>query len=366
MTDSSSQAGGLVSKLDQIGAQALDQLLAASSLEALEQFRVATLGKKGALSEVLKGLGSASPEERPKIGAVANEWKRKIETALDERKAKLEQSALEAKIQSESLDVSAPARTLHRGSLHLITQTTRRILDVFGRLGFDVTTGPEVETEFLNFEAVNIPADHPARDMQDTFFMGPGVVLRTHTSSVQMRAMRSQQWPVRILCPGAVFRSDSDATHTPMFHQVEGLWIDRGVKMSDLKGVLQYFAREIFGADTQIRLRPSYFPFVEPGAEVDVSCFACRGKGPAARDGCRVCKATGWIEILGAGMVHPRLLELAGYVGPPARDGKAPGEESDLTGFAFGMGVERIAMLLHEYPDLRLLFQGDQRFLGQF
>jgi phenylalanyl-tRNA synthetase alpha chain len=352
--------GSLVEKLDHIGGQALEQLKSAGGLEALEQVRVATLGKKGALSEVLKGLGSASPEERPKIGAVANEWKRKIEEALEARKAVLEQAELDQRIQSERIDVSAPSRVPHRGSLHLITQTTRRILDVFGRLGFDVTTGPEIETEFLNFEAVNIPADHPARDMQDTFFMGPGVVLRTHTSSVQMRAMRAQKWPVRILCPGAVYRSDSDATHTPMFHQVEGLWIDRGVRMSDLKGVLQYFAREIFGAETQIRLRPSYFPFVEPGAEVDVSCFNCRGKGETARSNCRLCKSTGWIEILGAGMVHPRLLEMAGYAEP----GK--GAESGLTGFAFGMGVERIAMLLHEYPDLRLLFQGDQRFLSQF
>lgn len=355
MADSNQAAqGSLTAKLDLLGGQALKQLEESKTLETLEQVRVATLGKKGALSEVLKGLGSASPEERPKIGAAANEWKRKIEAALEERKQKLEQADLDARIQSERIDITAPSRVPHRGSLHLITQTTRRILEVFGRLGFDVTTGPEIETEFLNFEAVNIPADHPARDMQDTFFMGPGVVLRTHTSSVQMRAMRSQKWPVRILCPGAVYRSDSDATHTPMFHQIEGLWIDRGTRMSDLKGVLQFFAREIFGAETQIRLRPSYFPFVEPGAEVDVSCFNCRGKGPAARSSCRLCKATGWIEILGAGMVHPRLLELAGYTEP------------GLTGFAFGMGIERIAMLLHEYPDLRLLFQGDQRFLGQF
>lgn len=349
--------GSLIEKLDLLGGQALKQLEGTKSPAELEQVRVATLGKKGSLSEVLKGLGQASPEERPKIGAAANAWKAKLEAALDARKSTLDQIVLDARIQNERIDVSAPARVPHRGSLHLITQTTRRILEVFGRLGFDVTTGPEIETEYLNFEAVNIPADHPARDMQDTFFMGPGVVLRTHTSSVQMRAMRSQKWPVRILCPGAVYRSDSDATHTPMFHQVEGLWVDRGMRMSDLKGVLQYFAREIFGAETQIRLRPSYFPFVEPGAEVDVSCFNCRGKGPAAREACRLCKATGWIEILGAGMVHPRLLELAGYAGPG---------ETGLTGFAFGMGIERIAMLLHEYPDLRLLYQGEQRFLSQF
>lgn len=345
----------LIGKLDVIGGQALQQLGEVQDLETLEQVRVAILGKKGALSEVLKGLGGVGPDERPKIGAAANEWKRKIENELDSRKARLESIQLEKQLQSERIDISLNARVNHRGSLHLITQTTRRIIEVFGRLGFDVTTGPEVETEFLNFEAANIPADHPARDMQDTFFMGPGVVLRTHTTSAQMRAMRSQKWPVRILCPGAVYRSDSDATHTPMFHQVEGLWVDRDVRMSDLKGTLQYFAREVFGPETQIRLRPSYFPFVEPGAEVDVSCFMCRGKANAVKESCRLCKGTSWIEILGAGMVHPRLFETAGY---PLEPG--------LTGFAFGMGVERIAMLLHEVPDLRLMFAGDTRFLGQF
>ncbi len=349
--------GELIEKLENIGKEALSNLESASSLDGLEQFRVAYLGKKGGFSEVLKGVGSLPATDRPKVGAAANEWKVKLEQALETRKSVLETAAVEEKIRSERIDISIPARVPHRGSHHLITQTTRKILDVFSRLGFDVTTGPEVETEFLNFDAVNIPADHPARDMQDTFFMGPGVVLRTHTSSVQMRAMRSQKWPVRILCPGAVFRADSDATHSPMFHQVEGLWVDQGVTMSDLKGTLQYFAREIFGPETQIRLRPSYFPFVEPGAEVDVSCFMCRNKPAEVRDSCRLCKSTGWIEILGAGMVHPHLLEMAGYGNP---------QETGLTGFAFGMGVERIAMLLHEVPDLRLMFSGDQRFLGQF
>jgi phenylalanyl-tRNA synthetase alpha chain len=341
----------MLDKLDAIGGQALKDLEAASTTELLEQIRVSVLGKKGALSEVLKGLGSTSPEDRPKIGAAANEWKRKVEEALDARRATLESAELDKKLKGERIDVSIPSRLPHKGSLHIITQTTRRMLQVFSRLGFDITTGPEVETEFLNFEAVNMPADHPARDMQDTFFMGPGVVLRTHTSSVQMRAMRSQKWPVRVVCPGAVYRSDSDATHSPMFHQVEGLWVDRGVKMSDLKGVLGFFAREMFGAETKIRLRPSYFPFVEPGAEVDVSCYRCRTK---IDESCRVCRGSGWLEILGAGMVHPRLLEMAGYT------------DKDLTGFAFGIGVDRIAMLLHEVPDLRLMFEGDTRFLNQF
>lgn len=341
----------MIEKLDAIGSQALKELEAAATLDQLEQIRIAVLGKKGALSEVLKGLGSISPQERPAIGAAANEWKRKIEGALESRNASLERAALEQKLKSEQIDVTVPARTPYRGSLHLVTQTTRRMIEVFSRLGFDVTTGPEVETDFLNFEAVNMPKDHPARDMQDTFFMGPDVVLRTHTSAVQMRTMRTQRAPVRVVCPGAVYRCDNDATHLPMFHQVEGLWVDRGVKMSDLKGTLGFWAREMFGAETKIRLRPSYFPFVEPGAEVDISCVFCGGKGASS---CRLCKGTGWIEILGAGMVHPRLLEMAGYT------------DRELTGFAFGIGVERVAMLLHAVPDLRLMVQGDVRFLNQF
>lgn len=342
----------MIEKLSAIGAQALKDVEAAQSSDALENVRVSVLGKKGALSEVLKGLGSVSAAERPVIGASANEWKRKIEDALEARKATLETAELNARLQNERIDPTLPARQAHRGNLHLITQTTRRIVEIFSRIGFDVANGPEAETEFLCFEAANIPKDHPARDMQDTFYLGPGLVLRTHTTSVQMRAMRNQKWPVRILAPGAVYRADNDATHSPMFHQVEGLWVDRDVKMSDLKGTLEYWAREMFGADTKIRLRPSYFPFVEPGAEVDVSCSLCGGK---ALSSCKVCKGSGWLEVLGAGMVHPNLFKTAGYT-----------ESDDLTGFAFGMGVERIAMLLHGVPDLRLMFQGDVRFLKQF
>jgi phenylalanyl-tRNA synthetase alpha chain len=341
----------MLEKLESLGSQALKELEGVHSLEGLESLRVSVLGKKGALSEVLKGLGTVAPEERPRIGAAANEWKRRIEDALTTRKGVLEAQALETQLQSETLDFTLPARSPHRGALHPVTLTTRRILQALGRLGFDVVTGPEAETDFLNFEAVNIPADHPARDMQDTFFLGPGVVLRTHTTAVQMRALRNRKPPIRILCPGAVYRCDHDATHTPMFHQIEGLWVDRGVRMSDLKGVLEVFAREVFGSDTQIRLRPSYFPFVEPGAEVDVSCFSCR-KTP--QPDCRICKGTGWLEILGAGMVHPRLLEMAGL------------DPQEWSGFAFGLGVERIAMLLHKIPDLRLMFEGDSRFLSQF
>ncbi len=332
----------MISKLDGIGSQTLQDIEKTETLDGLEQVRISVLGKKGALSEVLKGLGSVSAEERPKIGAVANEWKKKIEDALSARKTTFEAAELGRKLQSEKIDISLPARGLHRGSLHPVTTTTRRIVEIFSRLGFDLASGPEVETDFLNFEAANIPKDHPARDMQDTFFMGPGVVLRTHTTAVQMRAMREQKWPVRILCPGAVYRCDSDATHSPMFHQIEGLWVDKKVRMSDLKGTLEFFAKELFGTSAKIRLRPSYFPFVEPGAEVDVSW----GKDKHGNER--------WLEVLGAGMVHPRLFEVAGY------------KADEISGFAFGVGIERIAMLLHGVSDLRLMYGGDERFLKQF
>jgi len=298
----------------------------------------------------LKQLGQVDASERPKLGALANEWKTKIESAIEAKRETLQASHLETELGKTRIDVTLPSRKIHLGSLHPISKTIRKVSETLGRLGFDVTIGPEVETDFMNFEAVNIPKDHPARDMQDTFFLGPGVVLRSQTSPVQMRTMREQKWPVRILCPGAVYRCDSDATHSPMFHQIEGLWIDKNVAMSDLKGVLDFFAKELFGSHVKIRLRPSYFPFVEPGAEVDVSCALCAGKNPK----CTMCKGSGWLEILGAGMVHPRLFELAGY------------DPKEISGFAFGMGVERIAMLLHDIPDLRLMFQGDQRFLKQF
>ncbi len=338
------------SQIEEKGKTALEQIQRATALEGLDEVRVSVLGKKGSLSEALKQLGQVPAEERPKLGALANEWKSKIEVAIEAKRIELEAQKIEADLIKTRLDVTLPSRRFHRGSLHPITETIRKVSETLGRIGFDVTVGPEVETDFMNFEAVNIPKDHPARDMQDTFFLGPGVVLRSQTSPVQMRTMREQPWPVRILCPGAVYRCDSDATHSPMFHQIEGLWVDRKVSMSDLKGVLEFFAKETFGSHVKIRLRPSYFPFVEPGAEVDVSCAICSGKNKH----CPVCKGTGWLEILGAGMVHPRLFELAGY------------QPGGVTGFAFGMGVERIAMLLHDIPDLRLMFQGDQRFLKQF
>ena len=337
-------------EIEERGKSALLQIEGASTLQELDGFRVSVLGKKGTLSEALKSLGQVPAEERPKLGALANEWKARIEVAIQARHAILQEKQIQEDLKKTRIDVTLPSRRIHSGSLHPITRTIRKISETLGRIGFDVTTGPEVETDFMNFEAVNIPKDHPARDMQDTFFLGPGVVLRSQTSPVQMRTMREQKWPVRILCPGAVYRCDSDATHSPMFHQIEGLWVDRKVSMADLKGVLEFFAKETFGSQVKIRLRPSYFPFVEPGAEVDVSCAICAGRNPH----CPVCKGTGWLEILGAGMVHPRLFRLAGY------------EPGEVSGFAFGMGVERIAMLLHDIPDLRLMFQGDERFLKQF
>ncbi len=340
----------LLSKIQAIGTKTLSDIATTTDLQTLEGFRVSVLGKKGSLSEVLKGLGSVGAEERPKIGAAANEVKAKIESALESKREMLEAKHLEARLASERIDISIPSRRLHRGALHPITQTTRKMVEVFSRLGFDLMTGPEVETDYFCFEAVNIPKDHPARDQQDTFFMGPGLVLRTQTTAIQTRAMRGKKWPIRVLSPGAVYRKDNDATHSPMFHQLEGLWIDRGVKMSDLKGTLEFFAKETFGSSTKIRLRPSYFSFVEPGAEVDVSCFKCGGKDSA----CRICKGSGWLEILGSGMVHPRLLELAGY------------DPAEVSGFAFGIGIDRVAMILHDIPDLRLMFSGDQRFLSQF
>lgn len=342
----------MIQKIEEIGSLALRDVAQATSINDLEHIRVTILGKKGRLSDVLRELGSISALERPKIGAVANEWKRKLEDALTGRKKTLENIELSSRLVTEAIDVTLPGRKAETGTLHVVTQTTRKIIEVFSRLGFEVVSGPEVETSALNFDAINIAKDHPARDMQDTFSMGPGVVLRTHTSPVQMRTMKAAGgFPLRVLCPGAVYRCDNDVTHSPMFHQIEGLWIDHGTKMSDLIGTLEFFAREIFGPSAKIRLRPSYFPFVEPGAEVDVSCFQCL-KSPSAQ--CPICKGTGWMEILGAGMVHRRLFEEAG-----------PGF-AGATGFAFGVGIERVAMLLHAIPNIRLLYQNDVRFLGQF
>ena len=338
----------MIDKLNAIGDQTLKEIESATSLDTLDQVRISVLGKKGALSEVLKGLGSVEPQQRPRVGGAANEWKRKIETALELRKESLEQAALTLKLQSEKLDISAPSRLPHRGSLHLITQVTQRMIQVFSRLGFDVTTGPEVETEYLNFEAVNIPANHPARDMQDTFWLRDfksknpkqNLLLRTHTSPMQVRYMEKNNPPLRIIVPGRVYRYEAtDASHEIQFHQIEGLMVDKNISLANLKAVFEEFFKKFFSAKkVEVRFRPGYFPFVEPGIEVDIRL----GSSPK------------WLEVAGAGMVHPKVFEAADYI------------PSDWQGFAFGMGLERLTMLCYGINDIRLFYSSDFRFLKQF
>jgi phenylalanyl-tRNA synthetase alpha chain len=356
----------LLAQLEALQRGARDAIGAAADEKALEELRVRYLGKKGELSAVLRGMGALSAEERPRVGEVANRVRDDVEALLEAGKARLAAKALDAELAGPPADATLPARRLQpRGHRHPITRATEEISAIFARLGYEVANGPEVELDWYNFEALNIPPDHPARDMQDTFYVEestlrhgvePGtVLLRTHTSPVQIRSMkRIGRPPVRIICPGRVYRSDYDQTHSPMFHQVEGLCVDEGITFADLKGTLAAFARAYFGPGTKTRFRPSYFPFVEPGAEVDVSCSICGGSG--RRDGrrCGTCKETGWLEVLGAGMVHPKVLENGGI--DPKR----------YTGFAFGMGVERLAMLRYGIDDLRLYFENDLRFLEQF
>lgn len=317
--------------------------------EELFQFKARFLGKSGALSEVLKGLKDVAPADRPKIGGLANQLRDSFEAAIQARLREIENSEIEKKLHAERIDVTLPGRRKHIGGVHPLVQTHDRIIDIFSRLGFSLVSGPEAETDFCNFEALNVPADHPARDMQDTLYLKNGSLLRTQTSAMQIRAMLARKPPLRLVMAGAVYRSESvDATHSAMFHQLECLCVDKNVTMEELKGTLEFFAKEMFGAKTKIRLRGSFFPFTEPSVEVDCSCVFCSGKG------CKVCKHSGWIEILGAGMVNPAVFEKCGY---------APGE---YTGFALGMGIERIAMLLHDINDLRLFYENDVRFLGQF
>lgn len=322
---------------------------APASADELILFKNKFLGKSGALSDVLKGLKDVSAADRPKIGGLANQLRDSFEKAVAARLADFENKEIERKLGSEKIDVTLPGRRKHIGGVHPLMQTQDRIIDIFTRLGFALITGPEVETDFTNFEALNVPADHPARDMQDTLYLKGGNLLRTQTSAMQIRAMLAQKPPLRFVMAGAVYRSESvDATHSAMFHQLECLCVDKNVTMEELKGTLEFFAKEMFGAKTKIRLRGSYFPFTEPSVEVDCSCVFCKGAG------CKVCKQTGWIEILGAGMVNPAVFEKCGY---------PPGEYS---GFALGMGIERIAMLVHDIHDLRLFYENDLRFLSQF
>jgi len=356
----------LVAQLDALAAGARDAIARAPDEKGLEELRVRFLGKKGELSAVLRGMGQLPAEERPRVGEVANRVKADVERLLDDARGGLERRKLEAELAGPPIDVTLPGRRLvPRGHRHPITRAAEDIAAIFARLGYEVASGPEIELDWYNFEALNIPEDHPARDMQDTFYVEestlrhgvePGtVLLRTQTSPVQIRAMkRIGKPPIRIISPGRVYRSDYDQTHSPMFHQVEGLCVDADITFADLKGTLAAFARAFFGPGTKTRFRPSYFPFVEPGAEVDLSCSICGGTGKKDGKRCGTCKETGWLEVLGAGMVHPKVLENGGI------------DSKRNTGFAFGMGVERMAMLRYGIDDLRLYFENDLRFLEQF
>ncbi len=330
--------------IEKIEQDALEALSRAKSKTEVQDLSVTFLGRKGAVTQYLRNIAQLPPEQRPEAGKRANQAKRVLEDAVASALKRLDAAADEQRF----TDVSLPGRTPVRGALHPITRITAEICDIFTTMGFDIVEGPEIETDYYNFEALNIPKNHPARDMQDTFYISDNIVLRTHTSPTQPRVMEKRRPPVRIIAPGKVYRCDSDLTHTPMFHQVEGLLVDRHISFGDLKGVLTAFVHQMFDDQTSLRFRPSFFPFTEPSAEVDILCVMCRGKG------CRVCSGTGWIEILGSGMVHPAVFENVGY------------DTHDFTGFAFGMGVERIAMLKYGVDDLRRFFDNDIRFLGQF
>ncbi|MFA7095435.1 MAG: phenylalanine--tRNA ligase subunit alpha [Gammaproteobacteria bacterium] len=335
-------------ELTELVKQAEQAVAQAADLNDLDQARVQYLGKKGLLTDYLKQLGSLPPEERPKVGQAVNQAKQLLQGRIEARKAELEAARLEARLAAETLDVTLPGRGQRPGGLHPVTRTLERIERLFAEIGFEVAEGPEIEDDFHNFEALNIPESHPARAMHDTFYFDAHTLLRTHTSPVQIRVMEQGEAPFRIIAPGRVYRCDSDLTHTPMFHQVEGLLVDENVSFADLKGTLDEFLRNFFEQDLKVRFRPSYFPFTEPSAEVDIECVHCRGKG------CRVCKQSGWLEVLGCGMVHPQVFRNVGI------------DSERYTGYAFGLGVERLAMLRYGVNDLRMFFENDLRFLRQF
>jgi len=337
-----------VDDLTSLVSEAEAAIAAADELQALDQIRVQYLGKKGALTEQMKSLGKLSAEERPAAGQAINQAKGKVQQAIEARKQALQETALNARLEAEKIDVTLPGRGQVSGGLHPISMTLARIESLFSQLGFSITEGPEIEDDFHNFEALNIPETHPARAMHDTFYFDAHTLLRTHTSPVQVRTMEQQQPPLRLIAPGRVYRCDSDLTHTPMFHQIEGLLVDEQVSFADLKGILDDFLRNFFEQELAVRFRPSYFPFTEPSAEADIQCVMCGG------DGCRVCSHTGWIEILGCGMVHPEVFRHVGI------------DSEKYSGFAFGLGVERMAMLRYGVNDLRLFFENDLRFLQQF
>ena len=337
-------------ELQRIRGAAFQELEQAEDVGALNDLRVKVLGKKGDLTAVLRGMGAMDPAERPRVGQLVNDLRQDFETALNARLELLKEAELNKRLAAEKIDITLPGRTLELGRRHPLTLALDRIKTVFLQMGFDIEEGTEVESDYYNFEALNLPPDHPARDMQDSFYITEQFLLRTHTSPVQVRTMQSQQpnSPIRMIAPGKVYRRDYDATHSPMFQQVEGLVIGPDICFADLKGTLELFCQGIFGDSVKVRFRPSYFPFTEPSAEVDISCVICKGKG------CRVCKGTGWLEILGSGMVHPRVLEMSNY------------DPAQVSGFAFGMGVERIAMLVFGIDDMRLFYENDVRFLRRF
>ncbi|NLI61429.1 MAG: phenylalanine--tRNA ligase subunit alpha [Clostridiales bacterium] len=336
-------------KLHIIREEVLDRIEKADHANDLEEIRVKYLGKKGELTKILRGMGKLSPEERPVMGQLANEVRQAIESALSAKVKDIEERAMAIKLEEETIDVTLPGERPLLGKLHPLTTVLNQITEIFFGMGFDVAEGPEVELDYYNFEALNMPKNHPARDTQDTFYINENILLRTHTSPTQIRTMEKQEPPIKILVPGRVYRSDAvDATHSPIFHQIEGLVVDKNITMGDLKGVLDVFAKRMFGDKTRTRFRPHHFPFTEPSAEMDVSCVTCEGRG------CRICSNTGWIEILGAGMVHPRVLEY-GKIDP-----------SEYTGFAFGMGLDRIVNQIFGIDDIRLLYENDIRFLNQF
>lgn len=337
-------------QLKELRESAVVELAKADSLEMLNDLRVKYLGKKGSLTSILRGMGALSAEERPRIGQIVNEIRAELESVIEAKGAELKEAELTKRLASERIDVTLPGRQPSEGHRHPLTLTLERIKEIFMQLGFTVAEGPEVEQDYYNFELLNLPKDHPARDMQDSFYITEEILLRTHTSPIQARTMQAANPndPVKIIAPGKVYRRDYDATHSPMFTQVEGLLIDKNISFADLKGTLELFIHQMFGDNVGVRFRPSFFPFTEPSAEVDISCVICGGKG------CRVCKGTGWLEILGSGMVHPNVLKMNNF------------DPEKVSGFAFGMGVERIAMLLYGIDDLRLFYDNDLRFLRQF
>ncbi len=336
-------------RLKQIMDEAMAQIDSSDKLDKLNEIKVSFLGKKGELTSILKSMKDVAPEDRPKVGQMVNDARSKIEEHLEEKKKAFEQALREEKMKAEIIDVTLPGQRIPEGHRHPNTKTLEEVENIFIGMGYEVVEGPEIERDYYNFEALNIPADHPAKDEQDTFYITQDILLRTQTSSVQVHEMEKGRLPIRMIAPGRVFRSDEvDATHSPTFHQIEGLVVDKNITFSDLKGTLQEFAKRLFGEDTKVKFRPHHFQFTEPSAEMDVTCFKCGGKG------CRFCKGEGWVEILGCGMVHPHVLEMSGI------------DPEEYTGFAFGVGLERIALFKYEIDDMRLLYENDTRFLKQF